>query len=355
MAVLPTFSPAEAPGTSARVGLQSQNDAQNWMTQASQRQRIQADTQGQQLQNARMQAELPARVAEAQANVIAAQTGIVAATDMQRLRGQWQDLKPKVIQDIADIEDPNNQPATEDGTPDWEDKYHQYEQLQAKYGALNLFPEGKEYYSMIDKAKQNAFAMASQHATAQAHLNQVNAAAEGRLAGITEATQGRLQTAEISAGAKRDVATTSAGARVGAANVSAGAKLTQAALHEFSRAADDYETAALKEEDPEKSAALMQKANAFRAKAQKYTPEDATPSPAGGTAKVSINIPGAEAGATDDNGPEEPGGEPAGSPEPETPATPVKPVQVDWAQAKSLKPGTPYVGPDGKHYVRGRQ
>lgn len=168
MANLPRFDPAQAPAVSSQLNLQSQSDAQSWMSQAQER-----DIQQQ--QNARQQeifqAMLPAFQAKSQADTLAAQNDIASATAQQNVRGQWQSLKPQVISDLAALEDPANQPKEPDGTPDWNAKYQQYESLQAKYGALSLLPEGKQYYDMIEQGKKNAFEATISHNNAQMLIN----------------------------------------------------------------------------------------------------------------------------------------------------------------------------------------
>ena len=185
MAVLPTFDPTQAPDTQAKIGMQSANDVQTWMTQAAQRQQLQANTaetqQNTQEQAAKFAAILPTLQAKGQADVLAAQNDLAASTLTQQLRGQWQSLKPQVVQDLANIHDPANIPKEADGTPDWNAIYNQYEGLQAKYGQLALLPEGKQYYQMIEDGKKNAFELAARHSQAQITLNQLKLASEYKL------------------------------------------------------------------------------------------------------------------------------------------------------------------------------
>ena len=77
MAVLPTFDPAQSPAAGVQLGLTAQNDAQNWMTQAANRQEtaartghIGAQTQLTQAQTNQLQTMLPAIQAEAYANTL---------------------------------------------------------------------------------------------------------------------------------------------------------------------------------------------------------------------------------------------------------------------------------------------
>lgn len=184
MAVLPQFTPSQAPDTPAELSLQGAQAGQSWMNQtqarsiqAAQEQRAQAMEQRQQAQ---FQAFLPALVAKSQADMASAQNDVASATLQQQLRGQWQSLKPQVIQDLASINDPGNQPVDEDGTPDWNARYNKYENLQAKYGALALLPEGKQYYQMIEDGKKNAFNMAMQHSMAQLTLDRLDYAGQQR-------------------------------------------------------------------------------------------------------------------------------------------------------------------------------
>ena len=122
----PEFTPAQPAATQANLGLTSENDAQNWMTQAAQRQQIgantgdiQAQTAQRQAQTAQLNAVLPAIIAKGQADQLSAQNDIASATATQQMRGQFQSMKPQVIQDIAALHDPNNIPKEADGSPDW--------------------------------------------------------------------------------------------------------------------------------------------------------------------------------------------------------------------------------------------
>lgn len=182
---LPQFDPAQAPSTVAQIGLQGQNDSQSWMDQAQNRQIQQVQSNIAQAQAQRQQQifalNLPALVAKSQADTLGDQNDAQSALLQQQLRGQWQTMKPQVIADLGSIEDPANQKTEADGTPDWTAKYNAYEALQAKYGALSLLPEGKQYYQMIDEGKKNAFNMALQHTMAQMTLNKLELANQNRL------------------------------------------------------------------------------------------------------------------------------------------------------------------------------
>jgi hypothetical protein len=189
---MPVLSPEfEAPMGPAQGTLEAENLGQSWVTQAAQRAQIAAQTgqigaqtgliqantaeaqQNTSQQAQAFQAALPAVIAKNQADQLAAQNDIASATLQQNLRGQWQALKPQVVQDIGDITDPNNIPKEADGTPDWTAIYNKYENLQAKYSSLALLPEGKQYYDMIEQGKKDSFEMAAKHAQAQILLNQL--------------------------------------------------------------------------------------------------------------------------------------------------------------------------------------
>lgn len=342
MAVLPTYVSPQAPDTIAKLGLESGDHVQNWMTQAAHRENINAQTEATRLQSDKIRAAMPALIAKGESDRIAAQTDIAAASLMQRLRGEWQSLKPQVIQDIAAVEDPNNHAATEDGTTDWEDKYHQYESLQAKYGQLKLFPEGKAYYDMLDNAKKNAFDMASRHATAQAHLDAIKAAGEAGMGRAEVTTQGRENVARIAAGAKTEAAKTGAAAKIGAAEINTGAAMARTEMTGFNRAAADYENLALKEPDPAKAAAYIEKANALRDKAHEVAhppAEEASP-------EITLDIPGntpATGDAEEADLPAEAGGPGAESPAaeaaPAANASPAAAASKTKETAGSVKPG----------------
>lgn len=330
MAVLPSFTPAQPPDTVARLIRQGQDDSQSWMNQAASRDSVQAQTEASRQNTELIRMKMPAIMAKAESDRVSAETDISAATLMQRLRGEFQSLKPAVVADIAAVEDPNNQAATEDGQPDWEDKYHQYEQLQAKYGQLKLFPEGKAYYDLIDKAKKDAFDMASRHATAQSHLDAIKAAGEAGLGRTELNVAGRENVAKISAGARGEVAKTNAAAKVGAAEINTGASMERTEYNGFNRAAADYENLAMKETDPKKSAAYIERANQLRDKAQAV----AHPPVEAASPEITVDIPGntpATGDAEDADLPEEAGGAAA-------PAAAPAPVAQPAAAAPAAKP-----------------
>lgn len=201
MAGIPEFNPEGSPSENAQViaqamdaATQARNASNSWMTQAVQRQIAQAQEQRTQQQFMTM---LPALHAKVQADTLAAQNDAAAAQAQQTMRGQWQSMKPQVVADIAAINDPNNVPLKPDGSPDWDRKYQQYEQLQAKYSGLALLPEGKAYYNMIEENKKNAFDNAMKHNLAQMALDRMQAMMEGRLqAGMTLQTHGAQVQAE---------------------------------------------------------------------------------------------------------------------------------------------------------------
>lgn len=192
---MPVLSPEfQDPTAQAQTTLAAQQQGtntvsaqQNWMTQAAQRAQLGAQTaetqQNTQQQAAKFAAVLPALQAKGQADVLAQQNDLAAATATQNMRGQFQSMKPAVVQDIAAINDPNNVPKEADGTPDWNAIYNKYENLQAKYAGLSLLPEGKQYYDMITNGKQNAFELAARHAQAQLTLNQLKLGAQYHVAG----------------------------------------------------------------------------------------------------------------------------------------------------------------------------
>ena len=287
MAVLPSFTPAQPPDTIARIGMEADNQQQNWMTQAASRKQMAASTEQTQAQTAQMRAALPALIAKHAADAASSQNDLDAALAAQTARASFQTMKPQVIQDIMDVEDPMNHAKTEDGTPDWVDKYQQYEKLQAKYAALELFPEGKQFYSMLEERKKNAFTMAMQHSQAQNALDRMNAQVAGRLEGIGMTVAGREATNARTNDTREKVAETQAGARVTAAETNQAGALNRTRINDYSRAANDYENMAAKETDPVKARQWLAKAQEFRAKADEIAAPEAP------SASVSLPATGA--------------------------------------------------------------
>jgi len=184
---------------------------QNWMTQAAQRAQIGANTaetqQNTQQQAAQFAALLPVLQAKSQADVITQQNDLAAAIAIQNMRASFQSMKPDVVKDIAQINDPKNVPKEPDGTPDWNAISNKYENLQAKYAGLALLPESKQYYDMIEQGKKNAYDLAARHTQAQLTLNQMKLGAQYRVQG-QEAVQGNK--AALDAQTKPAVAQTEA-------------------------------------------------------------------------------------------------------------------------------------------------
>lgn len=273
MAVLPQFDPEGKPGEGAQMGIQAANAAQSWMDQAQNRQMQANQDARQQMASQRAQEEfqatLPALNAKADADRLMFNNKASAAAVEQQFRASHAQDLPMMAQEIMDASGPMATPATqEDGSPDWESRSRDLEALQAKWAGMSILPEAAPYVDKINNLVANAHLMATTQYTLQSR---------------TALAQAKLEEAQniaaMNAASRESIATTGAAARTGSAQITANARTTAAAtgagaridiaqMNEFSRAAEDYENAALKETDPVKAAALMQKANAFRDKAQ---------------------------------------------------------------------------------------
>ncbi len=120
---------------------------------------------------------------------------------------------------------------------------------------------------------------------------------------------------------KLEAATIGAGARTAAAETTANATESGAAIRAYSSEAAALEHAAAMELDPQLKETLQQKAQIYRDKADALVGQSAAAKPA---PKATVTPP-VQA-----------------------------PIKVkDWDEARALKPGTRYVGPDGKVYLRG--
>lgn len=199
MAAIPQFTPAQTPQTGAQLNLQAGNDQQSWLTQAETRKQIQATAAQTQQQTAQQQILTPVLQAKANADIAGARNDLASAQYQQDLRAQWQSLKPQLVQDYGQVMDPNNITYEADGTPDWTARYNQLETMEAKYAPLADLPEGKAYYTMIQNAKKNAFAMAAQHLQAQTYLTRLKVGGDIRGEQIDRAAKDRAATTAITA------------------------------------------------------------------------------------------------------------------------------------------------------------
>jgi hypothetical protein len=289
MAVLPQFDPAQPADTQAKLSLQGENDAQSWMTQAAQRSDIQAQVaqrQQQTVQQAQQFATmLPALQAKGVADVVQQQNAAAVATAQQNSRAAAATQAQQANNDYLGImglapNDGDNIAYSDDPDEMRQQRYEQLSALEAKYVGLANVPEQAPVFNMIEQAKKEAFDDNLKHLAANTELqarqyqaDQIRAAREASAAASVQNTATR-------AGATVQAAEVNAGGRVESANATQGGQMNKAQFQEFSKAASDYENAALKEPDPDKSAELMAKANQFRAKASQaatakpqFTPE----------------------------------------------------------------------------------
>ena len=306
----PQFDAAQPAATQANLALQSENDTQNWMTQAAQRQQLSANTQETQARTAQMQAVLPAVIAKAHADQIGAQNAVATATAQQLARasaGPQATAANKEFLGIMGL-DPDENPDTtsnialsEDPVEMHEQRLNQLSALQAKYSGLELIPEYKPIYNQIEEAKKNEYEMVAKHLSAKTELEARRYQADAMTDRAVIAADARQKVAETTAGARTESAAITAGARKDAAQTTASAGMNREAFKQFSDTALSYEAAALKETDDAKAAQMLSTAKQFRDRAQRLQEG----SPASGGAKVT---------APDTAAPSAPAGEAPASP-----------------------------------------
>ena len=319
--------PEGAPGDAAKFAIAGENAQQSWMSQTQERQirAQQADQAAQTSQRAQQQFQtlLPALTAKAVADKANSENQLAAVTAEQLARGQYSSLIASAPNELFDAHNFEAHPdwLEPDGTPDWNRQAQELEKLQAKYLPLGMFPEGKPYLDAINNAVAKAHQMALTQYTLQGATKRAEIMANSRVDVASTNAGSRTDVATIGAGARTEAATIGAGARAGAAETAAGATENAAAIRAYSSEAASLEKAAAVELDPQLKETLQQKAQIYRDKADALVTQGA---PAKPTPKATVTKP----------------------------AEP--PVKVkDWDEAKALKPGTRYVGPDGKVYIRG--
>lgn len=313
MPVIPQFEPGQSPDTIARLGLAGENSAQSWMTQAEERKGMAARTAQTDVQTSNMRMLAPALLAKANADRVTAENQAASATAQQELRAKWAPMAPQVIQDISDLNDPYNQPATEDGTPDWDARYQAYESLQAKYSGLALIPELKPYYDMIEQGKKDAFDHSIKHGIAQNALDRVQAAAAGRAEGYATGAASRVQVANIAAGSRERVEGSRASSRTATNSRAAAAADQKEALGqatELGKNARFYDSLAFQTQDPTLKSQYQVQAKFYHAAAERALAGSPSASaPAASSAEIKLpDIPGAAPAAGEGD---QPGDEPA--------------------------------------------
>lgn len=294
MAVLPTFTPAQAPSTQANLSVQSQNAAQSWMDQAQMRQITQQkmDNQQQLFNDA-----LPVIQAKNDADKITAQNQLQTGQLIQQFRTKAATDGPAAQQEYLDVA---NTATNDDGTPDYEGQYQNLSEIEGRYSSLKLLPEWQPLMQQIEGAKKNAYDSALKQSLAAAALQRVQAAAAGRAQVATIGADSRSDVAATNASARTDVATIgagartaaadkAAGARLGAASIGAGGRVSAAQINSWTQAAQqaDAQAATLKDTDPETAQVFSNKAQQYRDKVQaasqqSQAPAPDSPSPAGG-------------------------------------------------------------------------
>jgi hypothetical protein len=254
MAGLPQFMPEGQPGSSANFLMAGENAASNWMTQAANRQRTQAETEMTQQQTQQnmqqFQTMLPAIAAKANADVATSNNAVAIAMAQQQARTAAATMAPAANAEFLSIMGLSPDPTDNQAVPDDPVDAHTYRvnalsALQAKYSGLEMLPEQAGLYNAIESAKKNEFDMAGKMLTAQTELtarqymadsltNRAQIAAEN----ANLRTQYQGQTARDVANTRGAATTQTAGIRAGAVTGAADIRSSASMAFQYDRMAD---------------------------------------------------------------------------------------------------------------------
>ena len=266
MAGLSQFIPAQAPSVGTQIGLQAQNDAQSWMSQAQQRLDTAAKTQLTQAQTQQIQTTLPALASQAAADGATAQAKIQQAQIVQAARVRAAQNAPDATDEFMGImgagSDGNDLATDENGNPDYQGQYQSLSAWQAKNSYMAMLPEYHDLWNQVEQAKQNAFTMDAKNNAAQIHMQQLQAVQDALTQRAIIQIGGRQNVAQTAAGATVAAAGERAGGTEGAATTRAGAEQNVALIQQLGQSANFYErtAASLQSSDPTAAAAARMKA-----------------------------------------------------------------------------------------------
>ena len=298
MAVLPSFDAAQSPAAGVQLGLTAQNDAQNWMTQAANRQetaartgQIGAQTQLTQAETNKLQTMLPALQAEAYANTLTFQAKAQQAQIVQQARARAAQNAPAATQEFMGImgnaEDPMDDMAVdENGNPDYGSQYSALAAWQAKNSYMAQLPEYHDLWNQVEQSKQNAFNMDVKNNAAQIHMQQLQSVQDALTQRAVYQGGVRQNVAQTQAGAQEQVAGIRAGATTQAAAERGQATQNSAAIRAYADTAKSLRTAASTTPDPTQRDQLNQQADQFELlqrtmSGEKISPKEAAKLPAG--------------------------------------------------------------------------
>lgn len=248
--------------------------------------------------------------------------------------------------------------------------------LAAKYSYMDLLPQYKGFVATINKEAMNAHTAAAADLkleellnTARLRTEATRDAAATRLEGTKYTADTRATTAGIYTGSRERIAALNADTKLSVEDrrgkISAEREAASIdALQNKAAEADQDAAEASAAHDEQSAAEHRAVASSYRDAVQKRTTF-------AGIAPLAVPTKSPEVRKKPE--PEPPMSFPREEPAPASdepsaapPATPTEaashptatahpaPVKVtSWEQAKSLKPGTPYIGPNGKPYIRG--
>jgi hypothetical protein len=299
--IAPTFEPGSAPGAGVAAYATGMNQGQSWMERSNAMELQQQEEQLRQQQIQQNSILQPVIQAKAQADLATAANTLVSAKTLQDLRTRAAMAGPQAEQELL----------TASQIPDFSQQEAALGALQAKYSWMENVPEMKPLVSTIDNARAKATTMV----LANKHIESAQAIADTRATGALEKETLRSdmsrQIAELNAKSKADLQQKDLEHKREVDQLTqqieelrANTSTTVGAGHDVART----DAATITSSKPSRQEALLRAIT-------------------GGN---------------------------AGSPTPST--TKAIPKQVaSWDEAKTLEPGTTYIGPDGRTYVRGKK
>lgn len=401
MAVLAEYTPPGKPGFAVDSAIQGYDAALSF---SERKQQMALQQQRADQQRMEFIAKLPLIQAEATLKTVNAKAAVDNATEMTQLEsraalesvGANKEFLDALQYNVAT--DPNYSGGATENTPEGaaasveQDKQDTRTTLQvrsqklaslaAKYSYMSLIPQYKGFVQTLNKEASNAHTAAAADLkleelmnTARMHTEATTTAASTRLEGTKYTADTKATTAGIYTGSRERIAAINADNRlsvedkrgkIAAEKQASSIEALQNNASQADQAAADASAAG----DEQSAAAHRAVASSYRDAVQKATtfagtapqavptkspavrphpaPVDTSPSPS-----ISVSIPGSDL---------PPSGEASAAAPPATPTEAAShptatahpaPVKVaSWEQAKSLKSGTQYVGPDGKLYTR---
>lgn len=219
MPVLPSSVPVPASGQESQKEATNSSAYSSWMDQAQNRQ-IQAsqEARNQEIQSQntqKFQAILPALVAEGQANLIDQQNKIAQGVAQQNARSVGAPMATMANEEFLRIMGLSTQDGgthnyqfSDDAVQNHEQRTKALSALQSRVSGLELVPEQRQVYNLIEEAKKNEFDMWGKHLTAQTEINARKYMADATLEKVQLMSDNAALREKLARDAKPDVANT---------------------------------------------------------------------------------------------------------------------------------------------------